>query len=377
MKTVRLTKRGIDGLKASKEREFHFDAEVRGFGIIVYRTGKKSFFVQWGNAKTRQRMKLGDYGILTLDSARDKARAVLVEVNDGANPADERKKARTWGDWIDEYLRMRETRVKSVRNDKRYLGIASKRWKNRLLSEINPGDVKRIFQSITQDGHTTDANRWLASVRSCLQEAWRMELVPSNPAMKVKPNPEGQPRTRTLTDEELQRLGTAILELDDPAVKAAFVLLLNTGARLSEVLRSRWEDIDFEGSSWTIPRTKSNRSQTIPLVSDVVSFLSAIPREGPFVVTSPRNPLTHRHDLKKPWEGLKRTARIEGATIHDLRRTFGKRLAQTAGLHIASKLLRHSDIRVTERHYAPLGLEDLRPSLEGARGQLLIFPKAK
>jgi integrase len=73
-----------------------------------------------------------------------------------------------------------------------------------------------------------------------------------------------------------------------------------------------------------------------------------------------RDPEYHRADLKDPWEGVRAAARLEGVTIHDLRRTFGLHVARKAGLHIASKLLRHSDIRVTERVSAPLGIDDLR-----------------
>jgi len=50
-------------------------------------------------------------------------------------------------------------------------------------------------------------------------------------------------------------------------------------------------------------------------------------------------------------------------TIHDVRRTFGLHVTRTAGLHVASKLLRHSDIRVTQKVYAPLDLAELREAM--------------
>jgi integrase len=51
---------------------------------------------------------------------------------------------------------------------------------------------------------------------------------------------------------------------------------------------------------------------------------------------------------------------LEGVHVHDLRRTYGLRVARHAGILAASKLLRHSDARVTSRVYAPLGLDELR-----------------
>ena len=60
-------------------------------------------------------------------------------------------------------------------------------------------------------------------------------------------------------------------------------------------------------------------------------------------------------------------AKLEGVTVHDIRRTFGLDVARMFGLHVASKLLRHADVRVTERVYAPLSTEDLRKATEGVQ----------
>jgi integrase len=61
---------------------------------------------------------------------------------------------------------------------------------------------------------------------------------------------------------------------------------------------------------------------------------------------------------------LRKAAEIPDVNIHDIRRTYGLHATRKVGLHVASKLLRHSDVRVTERVYAPLGIEDLRKAAE-------------
>ena len=67
-------------------------------------------------------------------------------------------------------------------------------------------------------------------------------------------------------------------------------------------------------------------------------------------------------------------AKVVGtARLHDIRKTFGLHVARAAGLAVASRLLRHSDVRVTERHYARLETDDLRVGLE-KRAKLLTFP---
>jgi len=65
-------------------------------------------------------------------------------------------------------------------------------------------------------------------------------------------------------------------------------------------------------------------------------------------------------EVKRLWGKLKISAKLESVTIHDLRRTYGLAAARKAGILAASKLLRHSDTRITAKVYAPLGVEELR-----------------
>ncbi|MBK9966140.1 MAG: site-specific integrase [Holophagales bacterium] len=162
----------------------------------------------------------------------------------------------------------------------------------------------------------------------------------------------------------------------DPYVRAAFRLLVETGARLSEVLHARWEDIDREAGLWRIPSPKSGHPQVVPLGSRTLAMLERLPRqpeECPFVIVG-KDPTKPRADLRTPWDRLKLTAELGDVRVHDIRRSFGLAVAKAAGLHVASKLLRHSSIRITEQVYAPLGIEDLRAAVE-RRADVLPFPK--
>jgi integrase len=101
------------------------------------------------------------------------------------------------------------------------------------------------------------------------------------------------------------------------------------------------------------------------LSEGVVNVLRVTPRidGSPWVIPSRSDPRKHKYDLQREWVALCETAKIECAIIHDLRRTFGHRIAQHSGLQVASKLLRHSDIRVTESVYAPVDEATLRAAL--------------
>ncbi|MGA9750620.1 MAG: site-specific integrase [Acidobacteriota bacterium] len=122
----------------------------------------------------------------------------------------------------------------------------------------------------------------------------------------------------------------------DPHFRLAFTLLLETGARLSEVLRATWEYVEMEEACLFLPSPKSGRPQGIPLAPSTVNILKNTPAMGPYLVPglAPKKP---RFDLKRPWQDLCKAAGLEGVRIHDVRCTYGLHAARQAGLHIASK----------------------------------------
>jgi len=190
----------------------------------------------------------------------------------------------------------------------------------------------------------------------------------------IAPYEANPPRDRVLTDEEMARLLEAINRERDPFIRAAFRLLIETGARTSEVLRAKWADIDLDNARWRIPSTKAGRRQVVPLARQTVGMLRRLPHTGEWVIPG-RSADKPRFDLKRPWDHLKAAAKLpHDIHIHDIRRTFGLKVAKDAGLWVASKLLRHADVRVTEQVYAPLGVDDLRDALERAQRPTDVVP---
>jgi len=368
MERKKLTKRLIDALPAATDPrgERYYDADLAGFGVAVYPSGKKSFFFEYGARNRRRRVTVGPYGVLTPEQARDRAKSLTASVIDGADPLTERQAARavpTFKEWADAYLVDVTARKKSAREDKRYLGLAKAAFGNKRLSDITPADVSDVYHRIANEGHKIGANRFRASVSACLQRAWREGRIEQNPCLRVAPDRKAESeavRTRVLTDDELGRTLDEVEKIKNPHVKAGFVLLLHTGCRLSEALRAKWTDLDVEAGRWTIPTTKSGKPQIVPLSPLVVDALKALPRVGVYIVAG-ADPNVARTDLKKPWAKLCKDAQLpDDVHLHDLRRSFGLSIAREAGIAVASKLLTHSDIRVTAKHYAPFLDNDLR-----------------
>jgi integrase len=66
------------------------------------------------------------------------------------------------------------------------------------------------------------------------------------------------------------------------------------------------------------------------------------------------------------------------SVFHDLCRSFGLEVARHVGVHMASRLLGHSDVRISARVYSPFGLDEQRDAAEPihqARSKVLPFTK--
>jgi site-specific recombinase XerD len=73
-----------------------------------------------------------------------------------------------------------------------------------------------------------------------------------------------------------------------------------------------------------------------------------------------------------------KTANIENANIHTLRRTFGSIMVQQGvDIFTVSKLLGHSSVTVSEKHYADLLPSNLKAGVKVLEKALRRKPKKK
>jgi hypothetical protein len=99
---------GLREVRALCPDEIVWDAAVAGFGARRQKGPAISYFVKYRTTGGRQRWQvIGRHGVLTPDEARDKAKAILGSVVDGADPASEKmvaRKAMTVSELCDRYL---------------------------------------------------------------------------------------------------------------------------------------------------------------------------------------------------------------------------------------------------------------------------------
>jgi len=221
--------------------------------------------------------------------------------------------------------------------------------KQRFKAAPKTADEKRARRST--------ANRILSILKAILNKAFRDGLVSDDSEWrKVKPFEKAdEARIRFLGNAEAVRLVNACPPDFRPLVRAALL----TGARYGELVALKAQDFDLRAGRIYLAPGKSGRARYVPLNPEGAALFRErlTGKTGDALVFTHANgtPWGKNHHVR-PLANACKVAKIKPAiAFHELRHTYASRLAQ-AGVDLLtiSKLLGHSDTRITSKHYAHL-----------------------
>jgi len=378
---VKLTKTAIDHFLHEKDggQDIRWDDQIRGFGVRVYPSNRKTFVLSYRSMGRKHIMQLGPYGVLTLDQARDRAKRELVRIMEGEDPLEEKRRlsqSATMEVLCEAYLtRHAMVHKKSWRDDDSHIRLHIIPALGSLpVISVQRSDVAKLHQEIGKS-KPTRANRVLATLSHMFELAklWGyLEEGAPNPARRIQKYSE-KSRDRWVTQEELPALARAIDEEENIYARHYFWLLILTGARKSELLQAKWEDVDTEAGQLKFPETKRGQAHYIPLTGPVLAVLGQIPKlEGNPYLFPGEGKEGHMINVTKPWARIRKAAGIEDINIHDLRRTVGSWLAQGGNsLHLIGKVLGHSN-QSTTAIYSRFGQDSVRQAMDDHGRRLMV-----
>ncbi len=371
---AKLTKQSCDRFTFAGDNPKAFcvlwDGELKGFGLRVYPTGRKSFIVKYRFQGRQGIHTLGRFGPLTVEQARKMATAFLGELAQGIDPAIRKALDVTFAELATRYLNdYSKVHKKSWREDQRRLDTRLvPAFGKRTITSITRAEVIRFHQKMgTERGHY-EANRLLALLSTMIEYARRIELIPldhANPARLIERFKETS-REVFLKKTELPRLLEALEQEPNLYVRSAILLFLLTGMRKSELLSARWEWIDWDRRELRLPDTKGGRPHVVPLVDAAVEILRGLPRlaENPYIFPSLTRPGCRLWNLDAPWRRIRAAAGLDHVHIHDLRRSVGSWMAADGvSLYVIGKVLNHANINTT-RIYSRLTEDPARAALD-------------
>jgi integrase len=281
----------------------HFVGGVSGLALQVLRSGGRTWILRATMGKRRRDMGLGGYPDVPLADARAAARKAREQIKAGLDPIEEARaeanfrranqaKNITFKQAALAYIASHEA---GWRNNKH-----AQQWRNTLDAYAYPVigsvmvrdvDLTQVLAVLTPiwSTKTETATRVRGRIEHVLDWATTLGHRDGlNPARwkghldKLLPRPSKIARIKHHTALPLAELAPFMKRLREAKSITARALefLILTAARSGEVRGATWTEIDREAAVWTVPpdRMKAGREHRVPLPSEALALLEALPR---------------------------------------------------------------------------------------------------
>jgi site-specific recombinase XerD len=138
------------------------------------------------------------------------------------------------------------------------------------ISQIRPRHVRAFLAYLLSRGLSrATLNLRLCALRSLFRFAEAMEIVNTSPARCVQGRRIGRRLPKPLSESEINRL---IHAATNPREKALIAVLYASGARISEVVGMRCEDVSWKAKTVRV-LGKGNKERLVPLNSRAIASL--------------------------------------------------------------------------------------------------------
>ena len=419
--SINFTKESLEALLSAKSGfDTYKDRQEKGLILAVTANSVKTFYLLKKISGKAYRLKIGRFPDLNVKEARAKAIEYKNQIAKGCNPAEEKRALSsevTFKELFDRYINdYAKHNNKCWRDEVTAVELKARHLYSKKLSTISNDDMQRLFRKITEQSGRIAANRFIDRLRAIFNKAIEWGWKGTNPVLGIKKHKE-KSRDRYLLREEMPKFFEALSEEENTKIGDYILLSLLTGARKSNVLSMRWQDVSFKDESLYLPDTKNGEPQLLPLVPEALAILerrSKCKDRSQWVFPSKTSATGHLQEPKKVWrrvllratikiwladsnlnslikdakkslpsgynehllfititekakkQGVELPAGVMDVRLHDLRRSLGSWLCHSgASAYIIGKSLNHKSNKSTEV-YARLSIDPVREAMHKA-----------
>ena len=336
---MRLNDLTIKRLKVPERGQVSYtDDSLPGFSLRISHGGTKTFVVVHG--RLRSRTTIGRYPIISLAQARQRAKEILAEKTLGKG----RPKTILFDDAKATFLKECEqhNKARTVNDYTRLLARHFPFGRTR-LSEIGPSEIHERLDKLRAT--KSEQHHAYVVLRAFCNFCVRRHYIERSPMENMEPPAARPSRERVLADHELKAVWNACEGIFGRIVRLCILL----GARRSEIAALRWDWIDEEACTITLPAeiTKNSRTHTFPYGAMTTAVLADCDKAAEYVFPAQRSrikgtPATVFNGWGKPKAALDKKCPLPPWTLHDLRRTLASNWAALGiRIEVTEKYINH------------------------------------
>lgn len=260
-----------------------------------------------------------------------------------------------------------------------------------VVRDISPLDIQFYINQITNDGYSfSTIKKQLELLRASLRKAVSLKIIPDNPAEEIGMPSREMIKKKTkevlaYDQNEQRRLQVYIENHPDNNAVLCVAFMIETGLRAGEALALRWGDVNTDKHKVHIcatvvsphlpskayvqesPKTSAS-IRTIPLNIRATTILNALKRRASSeFVFGENNKRLEYPTLIRTIKKMCKASGVQYRGAHVFRHTFATNCYYKGiDVKILSKLLGHSDVKVTYNTYINLygdGFDDMYAAL--------------
>jgi integrase len=339
MAKAKITKKVLDTAEIMPDKRYEiWDTEIKGFVVEVNPSGRKTFYLRFNDSnQIKHKVKIGVFGNVTCEEARDIAKGMTGDIARGVNPKEKKKqeildtkKAITFAQFFEvftEKYRNIHHEDSTIKYDRSRINLYIMPFFSKMpITQITVKDIVNFKESLEHVPGTFNKCFTLLRKAFALAEVWEYRDKNTNPCQGIQKNPEGK-MERFLKKEELSELENIIkleelYRLKSPYVLAAIKMLAYTGCRMGEILTLKWEDVYLEENYIHFKKSKTGE-KIAPLNEAAKEVLNSLEKQkgNPYVFCG-KKPGSHLINIQKAWQKIRKAAGLPDVRIHDLRHSF-------------------------------------------------------
>ena len=345
--------------------------------------GAINFYYRFEVDGKGRRFNCGTYPSTSLAQARERRNIARNQVRSGIDPALQ-----------EEQDRRNRTASQAIENAEKTVSELLEDWKRIYLSahrkdhgntveaamlrdvipvlgkmkakDVRLQHINLVIDRVLQRGARRTANQTLSLMRQMFRHGMGRGIVDTDPTLAISKKQAGgkeTPAERNLSFEEIAELHIKLQTSDlHKRYIASVYFLLATGARIGELTKAKWVDVDETKQTWSIPaaNSKNGRAHLIHLSQFSMQQIDTLKcfKTGDFLLAGRKEnaPLSEKTISKairdririKPLK--KRTPKVASLITsggewspHDLRRTMASRMGDL-GIepHVIERCLNHT-----------------------------------
>ena len=273
MPAIRLTKRSVEALHYPETGQVLYrDLDLPGFGV---RVGKKAkvYFVEGRVHRRTVRTTIGRADLFSAEMARRKAMGLLGVMAGGTNPNVAKRvlaaDAMTVEGAFEAFFEAKpHLAAKTVKSYTRTYELYLAEWMSRPISSLSRDLVLARHRSISEQHGAVTANNAMRHLRSVYNFTAARADLPPNPVAIISQARawHKERRRRSVVDNHRLAAWWSAVMAETEDARDVLLVALFTGMRRSEILRLKWDYLDFAGGLLRLPTTKNGDPLELPLV---------------------------------------------------------------------------------------------------------------